>query len=242
MIIPSEKLPSAGQYKERPYIELKPMTYTQMKEYDRYPCKTTIDKYLRDIDCLISKLPSWEGLLLFDLDSLIFSIKCISVSESTKLKIPLNCPKDGEFVAEFDLNELDFVTFDESKANIHSVKLSNETFIVNPLVTVGQFRDMLLEIGKYNIDIDRSELFALAMLSTDTSRSKVYNILNKATTTDIALIMYLSQVLTSSLKPLKFKCPNCKEEVVVGIPDLITNLFRYVNLNADMVKLYNSIK
>jgi len=242
MIIPSEKLPSSGQYKDRQYIELKPMTYTQMKEYDKYPCKTTIEKYLRDIDCLISKIPSWEGLLLFDLDSIIFSIKCISVSESTKLKIPLNCKRCGEFMTEFDLNELDFVTFDESKLEIHSVKLANEVFMVNPLVTVGQFKDMLIEIGKYNIDIDRSELFALAMLSTDTNRSKVYNILNKATTSDIAMILYLSTVLTCSTKPLTFKCPNCNEEVVVGVQDLITDLFRYVRINADMVKLYNSIK
>ena len=234
MILSSESLPSNGNYTASKTIELKPLTYREIKEYDRYEVHNSVQKYIRDIDLLITRIPNWESLLLYDLDPLIFTIKYISVVDNKNIKLNLDCNNCGKFETEFNIGELDFIKLDDEILKYKGVTLNGHLYSFSHLTTIREFRNLLSDLMKFKVDFDKEELYLMALLYDTTNLNQIYDDIQNASRTDIAIISYLSKVLSSSTKPITFKCPHCGKEVVVKLDNLITDLFQCIIYNTQV--------
>lgn len=231
MIISSESLPSNGNYTKSETIQIRPLTYKEIKEYERFEANNSVQKYIRDIDLLITRIPNWESLLLYDLDPLCFTIKYISVVDDKNIKLLPSCPDCGKFEVEFNIGDLDFIKLDNEILKYKGVTINGHLYTFTHLTTIADFRNLLYNLMKFKVDFDKEELYFMALLYDGSNLNQIYDDIQNAKRSDIALISYLSRMLSSSTQPITFKCPHCGKEVVVKLDNLITDLFQCIIYN-----------
>ena len=234
MKLDSSTLPSNGLYTAAHFIDVLPITYLKLNEYEDEPANTEVQKLLRDIKYFIAPIPDWRNLLLFDLDALILTAKYISVTTKPEMKIYAKCPVHGDYEVDLDISKVKFSSLKSEDLKIKTINLHGNEFNFNLTTTIGAFYDLLVELNKWELKLSRSDLMLMAVISTENTRNQAYEAITGAVGDDIALIHYLTNGRILSDATVKYKCPTCGKEVVMGINNLITKIFRIIHLNSDL--------
>lgn len=232
MRIPTNTLPSGGQYKKSTYIELNPLKYKDIVIHDKSKAVTEVDIYINEIETCLSKIEDWRSLLLFDIDSLIFTLKYISVSNKPEVKMITSCDTCGRYEFQLKISNLSFTNISEL-LKIKSVNLNNTEFLINHNVTIGEFYELLQKLKRWNLDIPREELFLIAYLIRGENINQVYDTIMNSVKDDIVVIKELANKLVSE-STVTVKCPTCGKESVVRLKNLITEIFPTLYLNTDI--------
>lgn len=233
MIISSKSLPSNGMYKASDSIEILPLTYNKVMKYESNNTGTLPYLLTNEIETLISTIKNWDSLLLYDYDSIAFSLRYISVTNKPIFDITVKDNTCPSFVAKFDVGSLKFRSLTEKDLKIKDIEIGGIRYPLNFGTTIRQFYEMLLEFRKWDIAVSKSDLIFLAMISSPLTLNSAYSSYMNATQQDIALIRLVKNLLVGSAYA-KFKCPHCGKEVVVGLDDLITDIFHLIDLNSDL--------
>lgn len=234
MKVDTSTLPSNGAYTGSAYIDIMPITYSKLSEYEDEPASNVIQSTLRDIKYFIEPIEGWRDLLLFDLNALIFTAKYISVTKKPIIKVDIECPDCGRFEQDMSVSDLKFTSLRPEDLNLKSVNLHGTEFNVNLKTTIGAYYDLLLELNKWNLKLSASDLILMAVISTPNTRNQAYDAIVKSTGEDIDLIRHLSKGRLISSANFNVTCPKCKKELVVRVDRLITDLFRCIHNNSDL--------
>ena len=222
-------------------MELFPLKYKDIVLHDKNLGTTDIDIYINEIETCISKISDWRSLLLFDLDSLLFTMKYISVSEKPLINLTSTCYEcNNPFTFPLKISDLKFTDMTEL-LKVKSINLNSTEFLINHTVTIGDFYELLLKLKTWKIDIPRCELFLIAYLIQGENINQVYDTVTSSTTSDIAVISEMESRLLSTSE-VTVKCPKCGKEVVIKLNNLITNIFQILYLNSDVSSKITYIK
>jgi hypothetical protein len=223
MIIPTSALPSKGYGTLLSSIEIKPLTYREMIEYSSNAPR---DPYLRkiwDIEKLIKRISGWEQLNCFDVDSLIFSTKYISVSSIDKFSLYLDNGKSYEL----PLSSVKFDNLDLDTTNIKFIKLGSIQLPFN-ICNVVTYLNTITELSNnYNIKI--ASLSAILGYNKFTN-TEVPLLISNATYDEILLLDSLYSKIFETVKPIEV------EGAVVDINNSITDIFRFLKANKSLDK------
>lgn len=242
MKVDTSTLPSNGAFTGASYIDILPITYSKLSEYEDEPASNTIQKILRDIKYFIEPIECWRDLLLFDLDALIFTSKYISVTSKPSINLRFRCPDCGEFERDLSIGSLKFTSLRPEDLKLKSVELRGTEFNLNLKTTIGAFYELLLELNKWDLKLTKSDLVLMAVLSTANTRNQVYEAITKATGEDIEVIKYLTSGRLISSAEFNVNCSKCGKELVVRVDNLITDLFRCIHSNSDISHKINYYK
>lgn len=242
MEILTSKLPSRGYGYEFPSISVSPMTFIEVCNYVENVPTDQLDKYLFDIQKLISEDKRILNCYLMDLDFLIFYKKICTVSEDLSYVITTKCPVCGKELRKTVSLEKDikFKQIDEKIMNGAVIELGGNKYETR-IPTVKEFLDVFKYFLSFRKITDLGLIKTMALIKNfEYQSNQIEEAVLGATHSDVTLLMALRDLYYDQVEPIKLLCPNCnkglkpeeRRYVTVSVDSLIVDFFRDFCINS----------
>jgi hypothetical protein len=241
MLVQVSDFPSGGYNYSIGYIDIHPMTYKDIIEYNSYLSNTFIQKLYRDIKCLDKDLgeDTVNSLLYYDFDFIMFTKKAISLIDPAKISLSCSCANCGsQFNFTISSDDLKYSEFNDDLKKIRGIKLgSNEKEYSIQMPTMRVIRSALDVFMKYKEDVNQEILLLCCSISEfETSPNEVKSMIENSIKDDIINLKYISEVFSGLFKECNYTCPTCKKGGVTRINNLMTDMFRLLSNNIEITK------
>lgn len=233
MILTINDLPSGGKFGHVAPLNLRPLTFIEMLEYNNDVAGTSIKSYLKDIKWL-EKMD--KGILnhsLYDLDYIIFMMKVHTISDDKEFSTDVKCSCGNKIRVDFDLSSFKFKDVNAEEIEVQNVLLGGFKYKVK----VPRISDFLNVVNKYNLYNKVSQIDVVKIISMfpefKAMPNDVENAVLNANRDEISILYTIEDRYLSSVKPISVECPHCDkvEGMTIGIGSLIVDMFRDVLLN-----------
>ena len=242
MNIPVQQLPSGGYGYGFSDIKVSPMSFLQITQYlEGLPEDDKLEKYLYEINNLISEDKKILDCYLMDVDFLIFFKKLITISGDSTVVVKIPCPKCGKIVdKKISLDrDIHFRQIDQSVMEGSFIELGGNKY-ETIVPTVKSFFKVFEKYLKYRKIEDLDIIKTIALIKDfDIKGNQIEDDILGATHGDITLIKALQELYTNRLEPVEVICPNCgtNEETgersgfMVDVTSLTMDFFRDIRIN-----------
>lgn len=235
MIISVTDLPSKGYSYNIGSVNINPMTYKEICDYNKELSNTFIQKLYRDIRLLEKDVGEnvINEIAYYDLDALMFIKKSYTISKSSKLNISYTCSKCKEEVdGMINTEEIRYTEFDDIVKKISGIKLGDHFKYNIEFPKLGKVKKVCDIFMRFNENIDESVfLLCCCIKEFDLSPNEVKRNIENAVKEDILSIEFITKVMSGFYKEVTQVCPKCGGETVIRIQNLMTDLFRLLRLN-----------
>jgi len=221
MKVLSSTLPSKGLLSPISEIDIKPLTYSQIKNYQSRHYENKVEQLCWDIECLMSNIEGYQSLSIYDLKSIIFTIKYTSASFNESINVKVK----GKPVT-IKLKDINFKEISPELLSIAGIVLNGEMLSFS-VPTVGQVYE-LLKVTSTDSRYDYNDIVLICALggSKDNFNHISNLILNATAPQDILMIDYLDDLLNNVTDDI-----TVEGGAVVNISDIITDIFQLIKLN-----------
>lgn len=243
-------LPSGGYGYSFPSVVIKPMTFSEVIDYDtNVPADDPLGRYLFDMNLLRKDDPNIENCYIMDIDFLIFYKKLCTVSEELTYQLEVKCPECGKTLKKtisFERN-IHFKQIDSKIMNGAKIELNGHKY-ETIVPTYKDFMKVFSVYLRYRKISDIKMIKTIALIKDfDYQGNQVEQDVLNATHSDITLLMALRDLYYDRLENIQLTCPECnkglkpeeRRSVAVSVENLIVDFFRelYVNSPADGSKI-----
>lgn len=248
LIIPVEKFPSQGYGYTFSTIEVPPLVYADILEYQKelQGSKNSLSDFLIMLKHLLLPLHNGDRISLYDATALLSLRSFASVCKDLTAPMTINylCPiHNKQEQLQVTMENISFGKLDKAFKKIKAVKLKDkERNIFIP--TIAQFNTLANSI-KTLLPANNAlrYLYILSMFQDAYEEDKVTELVNDfmtADTDDIFTLEWLYAQITSAFSGFKANCANGKEPVVVFIDTFrpITEIFQNILSN----RIFNQVQ
>lgn len=241
LIIPVAKLPSKGYGYHITNIEIPPMVYADILEYqkDLDASKNALSDFQVMLRHLLLPLQHGADISLYDASALLATRSFASVCKelASPMTITYHCPvHDKQEQLQVTMDSIQFGFMDKALKKIKAVRLKDkERDIIIP--TIGQFLELADNI-KTLLPANNAlrYLYILSMFADAYNSDSVDELVQdflSADTEDIFTLEWLYAQITSGITGFNANCSNGKEPVVVFINTFkpITEIFQNILSN-----------
>ena len=246
MILNTNTLPSKGLTTAIREINLLPMNYQEILDYNAFRPEEELDKEIHEIEGILGNVPNYGMLSAYDLKMLIFTRKWISATFDPNIIVPINGYKYTINVGDITFKDIDKTDL----MQITSVTLNSGTY---PFVipSIDQYLKTLRFLVGRNIKTDRNTAMLISSLDTMNDTDRIAWAIHHAESDEIVALRRLCKTLCDPvndvtvrrLDPMptgnmiitdkvKGKDGNIKEVSVVDINASITDMFRFLESNS----------
>lgn len=236
------QLPSGGYGYDFSSVSITPMSFAQIIKYlEAIPEQDPLEKYLYDIENLVSEDRNIENCYIMDVDFLIFYKKFLTISKDSSFKISVSCPVCGAKINKtIQMNkDIRYKAIDRSIMEGSFIELGGHKYeTIVPTV-----RDFLRVFKKYLVyrkieDLQMIKTIAL-IKEFDVMGNQVESDVINATHGDITLLLALRDLYYDRVEPINVYCDVCNAEksfeerrsVAVSVDSLIVDFFREICIN-----------
>lgn len=234
MIISVSDLPSRGYLYNIGSININPMTYKDINEYNKELSNTFIQKLYRDIKILEKDLgENINEVAYYDLDALIFIKKSYTISKSSRISVTYKCEQcDKDVDGMINTEEIQYTEFDEIIKKLHGIKLGDGIMYNIEFPKLGKVKKVCDIFMRFREDIDENIfLLCCCIKEFELSPNEVKRNIENAIKEDILSIEFVSRVMSGFYKEVTQICPKCGGKTVIRIQSLMTDLFRLLRSN-----------
>lgn len=240
MQLPLTSLPSEGFGVEtdQSYIDIKPLTWKEVRKYNQFKYDGALDSLIWDIETLVQGIEGWEKLSSYDLSAIIFTRKYISATFNGSLKVAMK-----NKVYEIPMADITFKEMLGDLKNIEEIIINNERLKFRIPNILNYYMDLKSVVGDpvYSDDSYMQTLYlASCLIPADMVENeaidyqaaflKVLPIIDSATQEDIVVLETLSDQLNDLYNDVTVKSEG--GETVVKIKNLTADIFRLIKLNS----------
>lgn len=233
MILSVEDIPSKGKFGHVPPLNLRPLTFIEMLEYNNDVAGNSIKSYLKDINWLIRMDKGILNQSLYDLDYIIFMMKVHTISDNKEFSTDVKCTCGFKNRVDFDLSNFVFKDIEKGAQELQNVLLGGFKYKIR----VPKVSDFLEVINKYNLYQKVSDVDVVKIISMfaefKTMPNDIERAVLNASRDEISILYSVENRYLDSVESIKVKCSNCDKHggMTVGVGSLIVDMFRDVLLN-----------
>lgn len=240
LIIPVAKLPSKGYGYHITSLEISPMVYADILEYqkDLEASKNALSDFQIMLRHLLLPLQHGADISLYDASALLAFRSFVSVCKelSSPMTITYHCPvHDKQEQLQVTMDNIQFGFMDKALKKIKAVKLKDkERDIIIP--TISQFLELSDNIKTLLPANNAIRYLYILSMFADAYGENVNELVQdflSADTEDIFTLEWLYAQITSGITGFNANCHNGKEPVVVFIDTFkpITEIFQNILSN-----------
>jgi hypothetical protein len=217
-------------------VNLNPMTYRDMIEYDNNKSSDKLTQLKVDIELLKKDTPNIGELNYFDFESVLMMKKLISVTSVPSVKLERTCTCGNLDIITVNIDELRYTDFDPDIAgSMSSVKIGNKVIGLK-VPKLNDVEELLTLLQMTRSDVDFEIFQTLSIVDFGSRPNEVIYAINNATHGDILLLEYLKHAFIGGSKEFDHTCTKCGRKESVTINSMVTGMFRLLQFNEKIDK------
>lgn len=225
-------------------VDIKPMTFSELIDYDNENCNSYMEKLNRDIKFLQKDISNFDELSFYDFEFINFVKKAFTISPSPKINLEYVCSHcKSKSNIQVTTTDIIFPEINKEFSKIRSVKLNGIEYKIK-IPRMGDVKKCLTKILKFKENYTE-KLFFLYLLFEDfyVKPNNTINAINNATNDEVTILNTLYEQLSGTSKEIRVNCSTCGERgEVIRVNSLMTDMFRLViinnKFNEDKIVLY----